>query len=156
MASAFACRGCRVESYELERDPCENVLSPAVTAYLHRIISIGKPVVIWAGIPCASWTRARRGPADYSGMPPPLRGDTLPHIWGLPDLRPKDVERVRIGNRQVRWMAALLRCARDLPVLILVEIRCARDCGLLLLLNGACIGPLWISTLTPVSTERNG
>ncbi len=45
------------------------------------------------GPPCETWTRAR-GWDD--GGPRPLR--SLEHSWGLPGLRPRELEQVRAGN----------------------------------------------------------
>ena len=46
-------------------------------------------------IVCSSWSRARRGPPG-SSMPCALR--SAQHVMGLPNLAPRDLQKVRIGN----------------------------------------------------------
>ena len=113
--------GVAASSYEITRHPLEDVTSNLNSGSLWRDIASGKVAAVWAGITCASWSMARRGPADYSGPPPPLRSSDDAGIWGLPNLRPRDQERVRLGNRLVRWLCRLTQHCIQLKVPILVE-----------------------------------
>ena len=76
---------------------------------------------IWIGIPCSSWSRARRGGKGQHGFPGPLRGDSAEEIWGLDGLSRKDQERVLAGNRLARWTARLFRHAAQHGVPVVVE-----------------------------------
>ena len=75
MAEAFSAQGVGSSSFEVTRDN-EDVLLPANTTRLLEDMKSGRLLAGWSGIPCASWSLARRGPADYSGYPPPLRDST--------------------------------------------------------------------------------
>ena len=57
------------------------------------------------GTPCNSFSRAR----DRPGGPPRLRSDELP--LGLPNLRPVDSEKIRVGNCLMFFSCAVLRLA---------------------------------------------
>ena len=109
MALAFSAAGVESYSYEICRSPHEDVLLPSCTERILAEIEHQKILALWAGITCASWSRARRGPADYSGMPPPLQDSTKKGIWGLDGLRPRDVERVKLGNRLALWLCKVIR-----------------------------------------------
>ena len=69
--------------------------------------------------PCSSWSSARRGPADYSGPPPPLRSKAA--ILGLPGLRTADEHRVKTGNATMRFCARVLSLCAEQGVPALME-----------------------------------
>ena len=72
--------------------------------------------VLWLGTPCNSFSRAReRG----SKGPPPLRSNEFP--FGLPDLRPHDREKVRVGNLLATFSAGLMNLGRSLGVPCVTE-----------------------------------
>ncbi|CAK0855346.1 unnamed protein product [Prorocentrum cordatum] len=63
-------------------------------------VNNGLIAAVWLGTPCHSWSRAR----DIRPGPPPLRSDL--HVMGLPDLAPRDAEKVRIGNALMKFSAS--------------------------------------------------
>ena len=63
---------------------------------------------LWAGAPCSSFSRARRAPCGRR-FPQLLRSSQAP--GGLDDLKPSDVDWVRLGNELARRTAVLLRRA---------------------------------------------
>jgi hypothetical protein len=52
-------------------------------------------------LPCNTWSRARRAPW-WSRMPKPLRKPGS-DLFGLPDLVPKDAQKVFRANRMFFW-----------------------------------------------------
>ena len=73
---------------------------------LHKLLSFLKSqrcVLVWLGMPCTSWSRARKH--DNVG-PPPLRDDD--HLWGLPNLSNKDNKKVLDGNKLLLVTVAIL------------------------------------------------
>ena len=62
---------------------------------------------VWLGTPCTSWSRARRGPPGSGWCQ--IRSNQ--HIWGLPNLLPRDVARIKLGNSTLRASARVIRTA---------------------------------------------
>ena len=96
---------------------------PAFDLTLRRVQRIvrgwlrgGLVSVLWLGTPCNSFSRAReRG----GNGPPPLRSNEYP--MGLPDLRPHDHEKVRVGNLLATFSAGLMNLGRSLGVPCVTE-----------------------------------
>ena len=120
IAGACSAVGVHSESFEISRNPLEDVLSRHVKSRLRQLIRHRHLRLLWIGIPCGSFSRARRGRKGGGGWPPPLRGDSPPDIFGLPDLSEKDQQRVLIGNRLANEMCVLIKlCIRcKVPVVI--------------------------------------
>ena len=89
------------ESFEIQRNKHDDVTKPKVFSRFKKLVTQGKVSGLWLGLTCASFSRARRGRPDYSGWPPPLRGDDPAHIWGLKGLSKADQDRVSLGNKLV-------------------------------------------------------
>ena len=119
IARAFASRGWRVYSYEIDRDVNEDVMSREAGDFFDKLLESCETVFFWAGITCASWSRARRGRPGPGGWPEPLRDDCA-HLMGLPNLTQKDCERVRLGNLQAAWLVRLIKkCVRaSVPIVV--------------------------------------
>lgn len=107
MAEAFAGAGAEARSFEIADDPSEDVLAPFVRRWLRREVDDGRIHLVWAGLPCATWSRARRNRSGRPGWPRPLRERHA--LWGLADL--SDVERARVleANRQTHFVLGLFR-----------------------------------------------
>ena len=120
MAWAFLLGGWRTESLELERSRGADALSTKMISMIIRRIRNGELGMVWLGIPCSSWSRARRGKPGGKGFPPPLRGDSPEDILGLEGLSVRDQARVAAGNKMARWVARIFReCVRaSIPVVI--------------------------------------
>jgi hypothetical protein len=121
VSNALSYIGCRAESFEITRNPQENILLEVNRTSLKRRIENGEIGGIFIGITCASFSRARNGKADYSGWPPPLRGEQPPEIYGLPNLSAADQERVHAGNRLADYVAAVLRLCILHDVAVILE-----------------------------------
>ena len=67
------------------------------------------------GTPCNSFSRAR----DQPGGPPQLRSDLMP--LGLPNLRPGDANKVKLGNILLRFSVKVMKKARDLFIAFTIE-----------------------------------
>lgn len=73
--------------------PSHNVLLPSVEQKIFHWIRTGKVWLIWLGMPCTKFSRARK----HDGLGPgPLRDDTC--LWGLPGLSSYDRHKVSDGN----------------------------------------------------------
>ena len=68
-----------------------------------RLIARHHVVLVWFGLPCSSFSRARRGGAG----PPPLRSDEKP--MGLDNLSPANQLKVDVGNTLLRITVRVCR-----------------------------------------------
>ena len=120
IAQAAAKAGLHACSFEIDGHPEQDVLSNVNTAWVDQHIDNRKLALLWIGLVCASWSRARRNTSGKPGFPPPLR-DSHKFIMGLPDLSPRDVQRVKDGNRQMRWAARRFRRAAAHQIACVIE-----------------------------------
>jgi hypothetical protein len=121
LSQAIANLGWQAESFEVDRDPSENVFSHANDRSIRSRIATKEFFAIWMGLTCGSWSRARRAGPDQKGLPPPLRGDSLSEIWGLPNLSFADQQRVNLGNKTAIWCAQIFLLAADCGVPVIIE-----------------------------------
>ncbi len=71
-----------------------NVLLRDVEHTIHHWLRSGRVQMVWLGMPCTTFSRARK----HDGIGPgPLR--TVQHIWGLPSLSDSDRYKLRQGNK---------------------------------------------------------
>ena len=106
MSRAVARRGGIAESFEIMRDPREDLRRSSQRRALFARIRAGRVAGIWIGITCASWSRARRAPPG-SRMPCALRDDGE-FILGLPNLSEKDQVKVDDGNDSLVFLCTLI------------------------------------------------
>ena len=120
LSTAAAEAGIVSESFEVTRSYLENVLSRWVKKRMRALINQGNLKMVRIGIPCGSFTRARRNDPNGRGWPPPLRGDSESQIYGLPNLSEKDERRVIDGNRLASEMCDLVKLCikRKVPVVV--------------------------------------
>lgn len=85
-----------------------NVLDKAVEHRIFNWIRSGRIGFIWCGMPCTSFSRARK----WDGLGPgPIRSPDF--LWGLPDLNGSDRRKVLTGNNLLLFTLRLLRlCER--------------------------------------------
>ena len=96
--------------------PPHNVLEPSVVRGILYFIRQGRVLLIWLGMPCATFSRARR----YAGLwPGPLRDSQ--HMWGLPYLSYKDSCKLREGNQLVHFALKLLQLCEEYNVPFVLE-----------------------------------
>jgi hypothetical protein len=116
---AVARLGIQSESFEILRSLIEDVTSVENTSSLLNRIQRRRVGCLWAGIACASWSRARRGKGYGHGFPPPLRDDHE-FIWGLMNLSCKDQDRVKLGNKLLRWLCRIIKACilHNVPIVV--------------------------------------
>ena len=93
LSQSCADAGFYVIAFDIEYNHGCNVLSSHLETKLRSFIEQFKVAMVWFGLPCSSWSLARK----WDGGPPPLRDDDL-HLWGRPNLSAKDRLKVGIGN----------------------------------------------------------
>ena len=71
--------------------------------------------MLWIGIPCCTWSRARRPGAG----PPPLRSDR--YLMGYPDLKGQARSTVRLHNKIMYKVCELVELCRDCGVDWVIE-----------------------------------
>jgi len=93
LSTAIKRRGYPCFPLDVCIDPFDNVLDIKVRSHIFGLIRKRRITFIWIGMPCTSFSVARRN--DGIG-PGPLRSDTYP--MGLPHLLPHDMKKVKEGN----------------------------------------------------------
>lgn len=95
--------------------PSHNVLDPGIHNYIRNLITSGRILFIWLGMPCTTFSRARRN--DGRG-PGPLRDKD--HLWGLPGLSHDNRVKLDDGNSLFTFTLDILRlCLRHgIPTVI--------------------------------------
>ena len=94
--------------WEIALGPDGDLCNRNVRRKLLHAIRSGRVIAIMAAPPCGTFSSAR----DRSGA---IRSRSFP--WGLPDLPPHDAAKVADGNRCLRGLLSVIRCAhtRGLP-----------------------------------------
>lgn len=98
LSRALAKAGFRVAAWDVSYNVGCDVLEEAVLSHLLRFCVDKRVVLVWFGMPCQSWSRARR----WDGGPPPLRDDAL-QLYGRARLSSKDSQKVFTGNLLLFW-----------------------------------------------------
>lgn len=84
--------------------PSHNVLLSEIEQRILNWISQGRVGFVWLGMPCTTFSRARK----HDGVGPgPLRSDEF--LWGLPGLSSSDQRKVREGNQLFSFTMRILR-----------------------------------------------
>ena len=95
--------GVKAFSIDICLFPSHDVLNIQLEHRVFNWIRKGRISFIWCGMPCTSFSRARKW--DGRG-PGPIR--TMSHLWGLPHLRSADQRKVETGNRLLLFTIRLL------------------------------------------------
>ena len=98
-------------------DPNNDFLAAPVQAYFRELMQLRLVTFLHFGIPCNTWSRARRH--DGRG-PGPVRDDTT-GLYGLEDLTEKDAGKVRDANRILRLVLSLCKLAIELGIPFTIE-----------------------------------
>ena len=94
VSQALQNQGISAFPVDIDLFPSHNVLDPQVAHNILNWIQSGRVLLVWLGMPCTTFSRARR----FDGIgPPPLR--TSDHIWGLDNLRKNDAKKLAEGNK---------------------------------------------------------
>ncbi|CAE7708857.1 AMY1.1 [Symbiodinium sp. CCMP2592] len=115
LAQAFAEQGFNVIAYDIDYGSACDLLDSKVEASVRSFISRHNVVLVWFGMPCQSWSRARQ----WDGGPPPLRDDDL-FLYGRTPLSSSDQCKVELGNQLLRFTChlALLLSKQGTPWVI--------------------------------------
>ena len=96
--------------------PSHNVLDPDVAHNILNFISSGRVMLVWLGMPCTTFSRARR----WDGLgPTPLR--TSSDIWGLPFLRRADQRKLVEGNNLFFFTMRILQLCQSRRIPYILE-----------------------------------
>eukprot|EP00438_Fugacium_kawagutii_P035340 Skav207489 [mRNA] locus=scaffold334:50621:51457:+ [translate_table: standard] len=91
--------------------PGHDVLDSHVEYRILNWIRSGVILFIWLGMPCTSFSRARK----FDGLgPPPIRTDE--HLWGLPGLGEKDRLKVHTGNALFYFTLRVLQVCEQFKI----------------------------------------
>lgn len=107
-----------ITTYPIDIDlfPSHNVLDPVCAHALLNWISSGRVLLVWLGMPCTTFSSARRN--DGVG-PLPLRdGD---HLWGLPNLGRNDARKLTEGNKLFNFTMQVLHLCQQHHVPYVLE-----------------------------------
>ncbi len=96
--------------------PSHNVLDSQVHHFLRNLIVSHRVILIWLGMPCTTFSRARRN--DGRG-PGPLRDSE--NVWGLPGLRQHDQHKLNEGNALFNFTLDIARLCYKLGIPIVIE-----------------------------------
>jgi len=119
LSKAFARLGMPAEGLDIEHGPAGNLLHSEVFQRVEAAILNGVVAVMHLGMPCTTWSRARR----WDGRGPcPLRDDDE-FLWGYPmeELSKADAEKLQTGNRLTRRTLSLLRLACQMKIPVILE-----------------------------------
>ena len=117
MQQRFGALGYRAEAWDIMfGEECDLTKVSTLNSILHRI-STGEIFYTHMGLPCNTWSRARRN--DGRG-PGPLRDDSK-YLFGLPNLSSKDRQKVRQGNILLRHSIQIIRACQKHNVLWSLE-----------------------------------
>ena len=86
-----------------EVEEAASVVDPALMAKVNAWLGSGAVKLVHFGTPCTTFSRARRN----DGGPPPIRSDD--HLNGIPGIRWKDKESVRLGTEFLNIALRLCR-----------------------------------------------
>lgn len=93
LSQAAQSRGLPMFPIDIMRGCTDDVLNKHVQCKIFSLVTSGKVLFVWIGMPCTTFSRARQ----HDGIgPPPLRSDQQP--MGLSNLRPHDLRKLREGN----------------------------------------------------------
>lgn len=105
-------------TYPIDIDifPSHNVLDPTVAHTILNWISGNRVKLVWLGMPCTTFSRARR---DDGVGPLPLRDSG--HLWGLPYLKRHDLAKLVDGNRLFQFTMKVLHLCQQHSVPYVLE-----------------------------------
>ena len=116
IASKLRARGHGAMDFEIDDGDEFDLLRPAVRKLLLGWLTSGVIRGAWLGTTCSSWSRARRGPPQSSWCA--IRSNSF--VGGLPSFRPRDQQKVELGNRTMRQSAGFVRKCMQLQVPVML------------------------------------
>ena len=103
LSKAAAAQGYRALAIDVLYGSSCDVLNPEVQRYILRFAARHDTVLVWFGMPCQSWSRARK----FDGGPQPLRDDDA-CLWGRAGLGKSDQQKVQLGNQLLLCSISLI------------------------------------------------
>ena len=111
LSKAAAQAGYRALAIDIQFGLSCDILDSHVRRFIVDFASQHEVKLVWFGMPCQSWSRARRD----DGGPPPLRDDDQ-FLWGRPNLGRKDQSKIELGNQLLLHTLTLIHQLRALHV----------------------------------------
>ena len=96
--------------------PSHNVLDSQIHYFFRNLIASHRVLLIWLGMPCTTFSRARRN--DGRG-PGPLRDSE--NVWGLAGLRPHDRHKLNEGNALFNFTLDIARLCYKYGIPLVIE-----------------------------------
>lgn len=96
--------------------PSHNVLDPYISDYISNLIRQQRITWVWLGMPCTTFSRARRN--DGLG-PGPLRDSN--NLWGLPHLKPGERKKLLDGNNLFGFTMHILELCNQYQIPFVLE-----------------------------------
>ena len=103
LSQALAKQGFWVAAWDIEYGPHCDVLRADNLSRLLQFIAHHRVVLVWLGMPCQSWSMARR----WDGGPEPLRDSDL-YIWGREGMSQADRNKIHSGNILLSWTFSMV------------------------------------------------
>jgi hypothetical protein len=124
LAAALRAQGVDVDKYELADGPASDLSRHSVQRSILRRIRDGKLRLVWMGVPCSSFSRARRGVLPTlrtkgSRMPTLLRTSEEP--WGVKGLKDSDMIKVTTANILVKFCVRVAHACLRVGVGFVIE-----------------------------------
>lgn len=96
--------------------PSHNVLDPYISDYISNLIRQQRITLVWLGMPCTTFSRARR---NYGLGPGPLRDSN--NLWGLPHLKPGERKKLLDGNNLFGFTMHILELCNQYQIPFVLE-----------------------------------
>ena len=116
LSRAVRAQGSIAEEWDHNFGDQFDLLRPKVQQKLVCLLKSRKVGFVWFGIPCTSVTRARR---PGGGGPPPLRSNK--YLWGFPDLKGANLEKVQQANKLFKFVFKIIRLLHRSKIPFVVE-----------------------------------
>lgn len=116
LSKALVQQGFRCAAWGIEYNEHCDVLNSVVLRQLLSFLVMRRVVLVWFGMPCQSWSRARR----FDGGPPPLRDDH-DFIWGRKQLGHGDMSKIHLGNLLLFWTVFMAQICSSLQIPWVIE-----------------------------------
>ena len=109
--------GYGVLDFDIKNGETYDVTVPQIEALIKGWIESGGVAGVWAGPPCTSWSRARRGPVGSTWGP--LRTEGF--LRGLSSMEASDRAKVLVGNATADTTLRIVRACRRRGIAVAVE-----------------------------------
>lgn len=115
LAQAFARRGIEAWAYDIKDCLFNDLLRPEPRREVEHLILSRRAAYVHMGMPCNTWSLARR-----PGGPPPLRDSNM-YIYGLANLKGKNLVNVLNANDLLEWSCKMFKLCQQSGVPVSLE-----------------------------------